>query len=135
MYAHALFRFLHAKLQLDALRQCVNVLDVEETLDGFPTDIGAIHMKTWEGILAQAQKYSNLAKLVLLWVIHARVEMIDTLRHVVATSPETYAFEKERMVPEALLLSVCCGLVSVDGKTRIARLIREFNPLYVNSLA
>ncbi|KAH6902525.1 hypothetical protein BKA70DRAFT_1434840 [Coprinopsis sp. MPI-PUGE-AT-0042] len=116
--------FLHAKLQLEALRNCMSILDMEETLEGFPTDINLIYMKTWERILAQGPKQSNLAKLVLLWVTHARGEMtVDLLRRAVATSPETYAFDTKRMVPEALLLSVCCGLVSVDKKTEIIRLI------------
>ncbi|KAH6879727.1 hypothetical protein BKA70DRAFT_1207317 [Coprinopsis sp. MPI-PUGE-AT-0042] len=116
--------FLHAKLQLKALRTCVSALDVEETLHGFPSDIKEIYAKTWERILAQGPKQSNLAKLVLLWITHADGEMtIDTLRRAVSTCPETYAFEPKRMVPEALLLSVCCGLVSVDEKTRLIRLI------------
>ncbi|KAH6894763.1 hypothetical protein BKA70DRAFT_1160657 [Coprinopsis sp. MPI-PUGE-AT-0042] len=116
--------FLHARLQLEALRNCVSAYDVEETLQAFPSDIKAIYAKTWERILAQAPKQSNLAKLVLLWITHADGEMtIDTLRLAVATCPETYAFEPKRMVPEALLLSVCCGLVSVDEKTRLVRLI------------
>ncbi|KAH6879709.1 hypothetical protein BKA70DRAFT_1576154 [Coprinopsis sp. MPI-PUGE-AT-0042] len=116
--------FLHAKLQLEALRNCVSALDVEETLQGFPSDIEAIYAKTWERILAQGPKQSKLAQLILLWITHADGEMtIDTLRRAVATCPETYAFEPKRMVPEGLLLSVCCGLVSVDEKTRLARLI------------
>ncbi|KAH6892819.1 ankyrin repeat-containing domain protein [Coprinopsis sp. MPI-PUGE-AT-0042] len=116
--------FLHAKLQLEALRNCVSALDVEETLQGFPNDIEAIYAKTWERILAQGSKQSSLAKLVLLWITHADGEMtIDTLRRAVATCPETYAFEARRMVPEALLLTVCCGLVSIDEKTRLVRLI------------
>ncbi|KAH6903969.1 ankyrin repeat-containing domain protein [Coprinopsis sp. MPI-PUGE-AT-0042] len=117
-------KFLHAKLQLEALRNCMSILDVEETLEGFPTDINLIYMKTWERILAQPPKQSNLAKLVLLWITHAHGEItIDLLRRAVATSPETYGFDTKRMVPEALLLSVCCGLVSVDKKTKLVRLI------------
>ncbi|KAH6903922.1 ankyrin repeat-containing domain protein, partial [Coprinopsis sp. MPI-PUGE-AT-0042] len=116
--------FLHAKLQLEALRQCINSLDMEETLEAFPTDIGTIYTKTWERILAQGPKHSNLAKLVLLWITHSHSEMtINTLRRAVATSPETHVFDPKRMVPEALLLSVCCGLVSVDEKTKLVRLI------------
>ncbi|KAH6892794.1 hypothetical protein BKA70DRAFT_1119181 [Coprinopsis sp. MPI-PUGE-AT-0042] len=126
-------RFLHANLQLEALRNCVSALDVEETLQGFPSDIEAIYAKTWEGILAQGPKQSNLAKLVLLWITHADGEMkIDMLRRAVATCPKTYAFEARRMVPEALLLSVCCGLVSVDEKTRLVRLICEFHPCFTH---
>jgi ankyrin repeat domain-containing protein 50 len=119
-------RFLHANLQLEALRYCVNVLDVEETLEEFPSDIQAIYIKTWERVLEQGVKYTNLAKLVLLWITHAHGEMtIDTLQRAVAVSPETYAFEPKRMVPQALLLSVCCGLVSVDETTKLVRFIRE----------
>jgi ankyrin repeat domain-containing protein 50 len=127
------YRFLYAKLQLEALRNCVNDLDVEETLEEFPTDIQAIYTRTWERICAQAPKIAHLAKLVLLWITHAETELtIDTLRRAVATSPDTYAFEPKRMVPEALLLSVCCGLVSFDKTTRLVRLIRESHPLVMN---
>jgi ankyrin repeat domain-containing protein 50 len=107
----------------------VCALDAEETLQTFPTDINAIYTKTWERICAQEPKLANLAKLVLLWITHAETELtIDTLRRAVATSPETYAFDAKRMVPEALLLSVCCGMVSFDKTTRLVRLIREFHP-------
>jgi ankyrin repeat domain-containing protein 50 len=127
-------RFLYAKLQLEALRNCVSALDVEETLEAFPTDIQAIYMRTWERICAQGPKLANLAKLVLLWITHAQTELtIDSLRCAVATSPDTYVFESKRMVPEALLLSICCGLVSVDQKTRHARLIRESHPCGMNA--
>jgi ankyrin repeat domain-containing protein 50 len=50
---------------------------------------------------------------------------IDVLRQVVATCPETHIFQHKRMVPEALLLSVCCGLISIDKETRLVRLMRE----------
>ncbi|KAH6892839.1 hypothetical protein BKA70DRAFT_1536643 [Coprinopsis sp. MPI-PUGE-AT-0042] len=116
--------FLHTKLQLEALRHCISIQDVEETLEEFPTEINAIYMKTWERILAQAPKHAKLAKLVFLWVLHARSEMtIHTLRHVVATHPDTHIYNSKRLVPEALLVLVCCGLVSVDKKTHLVRLI------------
>ncbi|KAH6903940.1 hypothetical protein BKA70DRAFT_1403731 [Coprinopsis sp. MPI-PUGE-AT-0042] len=119
--------FLHAQLQLEALHHCIGALDVEETLEGFPSDIGEIYMKTWERILSQGPKHSNLAKLVLLWITHANGEIsIETLQRAVATSPETYTFEPKRMVPAALLLSVCCGLVLVDEKTKLVRLMRLY---------
>jgi ankyrin repeat domain-containing protein 50 len=105
-------------------------LDVEETLQAFPKDIHQIYTKTWERICAQEPKLANLAKLVLLWITHAETELtIETLRMAVATSPKTHAFEPTRMAPEALLLSVCCGLVSLDETTRLVRLIREFHSI------
>ncbi|KAH6892840.1 hypothetical protein BKA70DRAFT_837847 [Coprinopsis sp. MPI-PUGE-AT-0042] len=116
--------FLHAKLQLEALRHCISIQDVEETLEEFPMDIEGFYMRTWERILAQAPKHANLAQLVFLWVLHARSEMdIEALRRAIATNPDTHNFESKRLVPQALLVSVCCGLVSIDEKTRIVRLV------------
>ncbi|KAH6892843.1 ankyrin repeat-containing domain protein [Coprinopsis sp. MPI-PUGE-AT-0042] len=116
--------FLHARLQLEALRHCTNIQDVEETMQQFPADIDSVYQQAWERILSQGPKHSNLAKLMLLWVTHADGEItIDTLRCALATSPVTHAFEPKRMVPETLLLSLCCGIVSVDDKTRLVRLI------------
>ncbi|KAH6903943.1 hypothetical protein BKA70DRAFT_1193996 [Coprinopsis sp. MPI-PUGE-AT-0042] len=83
--------FLHAKLQLEALRNCMSIRDVQETLEGFPTDIDSIYMKTWERVLAQGPKQSALAKLILLWITHAHGEItINVLQRAVATSPETH---------------------------------------------
>jgi ankyrin repeat domain-containing protein 50 len=108
----------------------VSPRDVEETLRGFPKNIRAIYTKTWEQICAQEPNVANLAKLVLLWITHAETELtIDTLRRAVATSPETHAFDPKRMPREALLLSVCCGLVSLDKTSRRVRLIRELHPI------
>jgi ankyrin repeat domain-containing protein 50 len=126
-HSHELCRFLHVKLQLEALRHCISIRDAEETLEQFPPDTGTIYSKTWERILAQGEKHAGLAKLVFLWLLYGYGDMtIDTLRHVVATCPETNIYDPKRLVPEALLVSVCCGLVAVDNVTRHARLIREF---------
>jgi ankyrin repeat domain-containing protein 50 len=102
-------------------------------LQEFPADIDSVYKHTWERILAQGPKHSRLAKLILLWVTHADGEMtVDTLRCALAASPETYTFEPKRMIPEALILTVCCGIVTVDEKTRLVRLIREFHRYITN---
>ncbi|KAH6903929.1 ankyrin repeat-containing domain protein [Coprinopsis sp. MPI-PUGE-AT-0042] len=120
--------FLHVKLQLEALRQCVSALDVEEMLEGFPADIETMYMKTWERILAQGPRQSSLAKVVLLWITHAHGEMtIDTLRRAVATSPATHVFDRKRMVPEALILSV--GIPDYTTQEAILPRIIELYPI------
>ena len=119
-------RFLHAKLQLEALRYCINLQDVEDTLEEFPTEIEEIYMKTWDRIIAQPSKYANLAKLVFLWILHVDGEItIDMLRKMVSTCPTSHLYQPKRLVPESLILSACCGLVTIDEKTRRVRLIRE----------
>lgn len=115
---------------MEALRQCIRLQDLEDTLEEFPQDIKDIYSRTWERVLAQPPKYVKLAELVFLWILYAGQELkIDELRRAVAINPKDYAPESKRMVPEALLVSVCCGLVALDPKSRIVRLIRASQPV------
>jgi ankyrin repeat domain-containing protein 50 len=97
-----------------------------ETLEGFPSNLETIYKQTWDRILSQGARHANLAKLIFLWIIYAKRDLtIDELRHAVATSPTTHAFEAKRMVTEASLIAACCGLVVVEEESRLARLVRE----------
>ncbi|KAH6902562.1 ankyrin repeat-containing domain protein [Coprinopsis sp. MPI-PUGE-AT-0042] len=103
--------FLHANLQLEALRHCLSIQAAEEALECFPSDIEEVYSQTWKRILNQGPHHAGLAKLVFLWILHADGEMsIEELRHVIATSPTTYRHEPKRMVSEGALVSACCGL-------------------------
>jgi hypothetical protein len=57
-------------------------------------------------------KHAELAKRVLLWVFCGRMPL-EALRHAVATCPDTHIYDEQRLVPESLILSACCGLVEV----------------------
>lgn len=50
---------------------------------------------------------------------------IPELRHAMATSPETFAWERGRMMSENSLVKLGCDLITVDRKRHIMRLIRE----------
>ncbi|KAH6913433.1 hypothetical protein BKA70DRAFT_721476 [Coprinopsis sp. MPI-PUGE-AT-0042] len=116
--------FLHAALQLDALRECLCVQDAREVLGDFPRNIVDVYHRTWERICHQTGKRTALAKQVLLWVLHAKREMsMQELRYAVATSPESYAFQPMRLVSPATITSVCCGLVVVDSELKVVRLV------------
>ncbi|KAH6906638.1 ankyrin repeat-containing domain protein [Coprinopsis sp. MPI-PUGE-AT-0042] len=116
--------FLHATLQLKSLRNCLNAQHIEDTLEQFPVQIEDVYAETWKRIVNQGPNHAYLANLVFLWILYAKWELrIEELRHLVATCPDTHAYEPKRLVPEALLVAVCCGLVAVDEKTRRVRFI------------
>ncbi|KAH6879569.1 hypothetical protein BKA70DRAFT_1127252, partial [Coprinopsis sp. MPI-PUGE-AT-0042] len=116
--------FLHASLQLNALRECTNVCEVKETLAIFPTDIEDLYLQTWKRIASQTQSKVLLAKRLLLWVITAtRSWTVDELRHALATRPDTHRFDSSRLIQEGTLIALCRGLVMVEEKTRIVRLV------------
>ncbi|KAH6911336.1 hypothetical protein BKA70DRAFT_1146650 [Coprinopsis sp. MPI-PUGE-AT-0042] len=116
--------FLHASLQLDALRYCASVHDVEKTLQDFPPRIEDVYQRTWNRILDQAPNMSMTAKNVLVWVLCAtRLLKIEELRCVVATCPNTHNFEPRRLVEEGTLMGLCCGLVNVEAETNIVQFV------------
>ncbi|KAH6903563.1 hypothetical protein BKA70DRAFT_1110717, partial [Coprinopsis sp. MPI-PUGE-AT-0042] len=116
--------FLHASLQLDALRGCASVCAVEKTLEDFPRQIDEVYRQTWERIQDQAPDMFAVAKNALIWVLCAtRSLTIEELCHVVATCPDTYNFDRHRLVDEATLMCLCRGLVNVEEETNIVRFV------------
>ncbi|KAH6909555.1 hypothetical protein BKA70DRAFT_1425974 [Coprinopsis sp. MPI-PUGE-AT-0042] len=120
--------FLHADLQLQALHQCLCIQDARDTLSQFPERIDDTYLRTWDRISdSQPPKHTALARQVLLWITFAKREMtMDELRRAVAAAqnPEgEHALDTARMTPEASINSVCCGLITVDERTRVVRLI------------
>jgi ankyrin repeat domain-containing protein 50 len=125
-------RFLHASLQLDSICSCLSLHDVRQTLEAFPAQIEEAYRQTCIRIVHQDPKHVLLAKLVLLWVLNARRSMtIEELRHALATSPDTHVFEHARLVPEAMLIGVCRGLVTVEEESKRVRLVRECSHLHI----
>ena len=97
-----------------------------ETLEQFPPKLEDAYLLTWARIQRQAKSHADLAARALLWVMYVKEEVgIETLRHMIATSTKTYTFEPKNMVPEAVIISACCGLVKVDRTSNRVRLVRE----------
>ncbi|KAH6916230.1 hypothetical protein BKA70DRAFT_1395850 [Coprinopsis sp. MPI-PUGE-AT-0042] len=116
--------FLHAPLQLEALGECFSAQDVRNTLKVFPSSIEDVYRQTWARITNEGCKHTTLAQAVLVWVLNASRPMtIDELERAVATSPDTYKFEIDRLVPGATLISLCGGLVTVEEESRLVRLV------------
>ncbi|KAH6884371.1 hypothetical protein BKA70DRAFT_140498 [Coprinopsis sp. MPI-PUGE-AT-0042] len=116
--------FLHASLQLGALCECVTVLEVRQTLEAFPAKIGDVYRQTWQRILEQKSSHVLLAKNALVWVLSSSRSMtIEELERAIATSPETYKFEANRLAPGTTLLALCRGLLTLEEESGFVRLV------------
>ena len=119
-------RFLHASLQLDALRGCMSSRDVHDVLDRFPKKIEDIYKETWKRIQAQPVSQALLGKNVLIWVLcAARSLTIQVLRYLVAGDPLTHQIDESRLVDENTLMDLCRGLVSKENHTNVVRFVRK----------
>ncbi|KAH6873711.1 hypothetical protein BKA70DRAFT_281942 [Coprinopsis sp. MPI-PUGE-AT-0042] len=116
--------FLHASLQLDALCECATAHEVRQTLEEFPLNIQDVYRQTWQRILEQRSSHVLLAKTALVWVLNSSRSMtIEELERAVATSPETYKFERDRLAPGEALIAFCRGLVILEEESRLVRLV------------
>ena len=120
-------RFLHASLQLQALRECTSRRDVEKALTNFPVRIADVYIATWNRIKSLPSQRPFLAIRALLWVTYAhRTLTIAELRHAIAVSSDTFKFDRTETVPIETLVSVCCGLLAIEKETNVVRLVREY---------
>jgi ankyrin repeat domain-containing protein 50 len=121
-------RFLHASLQMVALRECGSLYDVNQTLEQFPTDIKDVYIQAWKRIVDQPSRNDLLAQRCITWVLYAtRSLTVEELQHAVATDPVTHSFEESRLVDKETLLASCQALLVIDDETSLVRLVRTFN--------
>ncbi|TFK16442.1 hypothetical protein FA15DRAFT_711813, partial [Coprinopsis marcescibilis] len=86
--------FLVASLQLDMLGSCLNIRDLRAGLEQLPKGVEAMYASTMERIEHQADP--SLAKLALVWLVHALESMtIDDLRHALAFDPVRSKYDPE----------------------------------------
>ncbi|KAH6891569.1 hypothetical protein BKA70DRAFT_1537916 [Coprinopsis sp. MPI-PUGE-AT-0042] len=89
--------FLHASLMVEAVRHCTNSRHVMEKLEKLPAKLDALYDEAFERIEMQPEEHTALAK---------RWRAIQVL---------TGKLQKN-LVPESLMVSVCCGLVVFEEK-------------------
>ena len=76
-------------------------------------------------IEAQHPSHAALAMRILSWLIYARRSLTtEELQHALSMSSNGFKFDLEKVVSEDTLVTVCCGLVSVEETGHLVRLIR-----------
>lgn len=75
-------------------------------------------------VLSQYPGVVTLAKEALSWIVYAfRPLQIQELQHALATRAGDPDFDEEALPRAEYLLSICAGLVIIDGKSNIIRLV------------
>ncbi|KAH6879952.1 hypothetical protein BKA70DRAFT_1473924 [Coprinopsis sp. MPI-PUGE-AT-0042] len=112
--------FLHASLMVEAIRHCTSSRRVMEKLDMLPAKLDVLYDEAFKRIETQPEEHVALAKRVLLWVAYAyRPLTVQEMRYAVASDPKVDWATPENLVPESLLVSVCCGLIIVEDKDNV----------------
>ena len=96
-------------------------------MEQLPPGVDELYKADMKRIEGQPKKQAKMAKHMLLWVISAtRSITFEDLQFALTFSEETKTFNPKGLVRESLLLSLCCGLLTVEKESRLVRLVREY---------
>ncbi|KAJ6537649.1 ankyrin repeat-containing domain protein [Mycena capillaripes] len=108
--------FLLAKLHIDSLTNKHTVKAVRDALHAMPRDLKGTYDEIMERIQRQNEEDRMLALSTLCWVSNAKRPLsIFELKVALAIDPGATEFDVDNMVEIDIIISVCAGLVIVDG--------------------
>ncbi|KAF6753251.1 hypothetical protein DFP72DRAFT_1130783 [Ephemerocybe angulata] len=126
--------FLLARLQLElVLERCTTIGSLLKALETLPSGINDMYRLTMERISSLSEEEVSLAHRTFLWILHAKEDLLSSedLQHALTFSYEAKEFVEDSSVSIPVLLSICCGLVTVEdkqvawlGKIKVIRFIR-----------
>lgn len=87
-----------------------------------------MYKATIQRIEEQPKDRAEIAQRALLWLLYGRSypasNRLRFLCQAVATCPETDEFDPDLVVTPKVLVSACCGLVVLENKSGLVRLLR-----------
>lgn len=87
-----------------------------------------MYRATLERIERQSGDDIFLAKRALVWVAHAfKLLSVGELQEALGVTPGNLVFSEDDISPMDLLVSLCCGLITVDTESNSVRLIRKLS--------
>lgn len=124
-------RFLLARLHLDSLSTKTTPRKFKTALETLPADLHVTYDEIWERIKAQNPDDADLAKKVIYWVTHAMKPLtVPELQHALAVELGDTTLDADSIPDEDLMISVCAGLVSVQGDSNTVGLVHSTTQEY-----
>jgi ankyrin repeat protein len=94
--------------------------------------LDAAYSDVVDRIKAQPRGHRDLALRVLMWITFAKTSLsLDTLRAAVCTIAGDRTFDVDNLRDIDTLISLCCGLVTLDEKSAAARLVHYTTQSYL----
>ncbi|UKZ81806.1 hypothetical protein TrVFT333_009580 [Trichoderma virens FT-333] len=119
--------FLLAQLHFDRLTECITRKAVMKALKNLPTGSGSYdyaYSDAMNRINQQISSRSELAIHVLSWITHAKRPLsVIELQHALGVEIGEDTFDKENIPQVEDILSTTVGLVTIDEKSKIIRLV------------
>ncbi|KAJ7114765.1 hypothetical protein C8R44DRAFT_675918 [Mycena epipterygia] len=125
--------FLLAKLHIDSLTT-KNTVKAVRALQQLPKDLNLTYDEAIERIDNQSEDDRQLAQQVLTWVSNVKRPLsVGELREALAIEPEATILDPDNLLDMDTVVSVCAGLIMVDEKSSVVRLIHYTTQDYLNT--
>lgn len=120
--------FLHAKLNMDSLKNKRSVKAIKTALQNFTSGSASSYDTSYDEamsrITAQSEDDYRLAQRVLTWLVHTIRPLSEVeLEAVLAVEPGERTLDPDNVIPITELQSLCAGLITVDEQARTVRLV------------
>ena len=126
--------FLLARLQMDRIGTQTTPKSIRKTLSTLPSGIQTTYADAIERIKSQGEENATLAMRVLSWLYSARRDLeVDELLHALAVEDCDTSLDPSAITELDILLSVCAGLVTVEGESHVLRLVHFTLQEYLDS--
>ncbi|KAF6748362.1 hypothetical protein DFP72DRAFT_574848 [Ephemerocybe angulata] len=132
--------FLLARLQMElVLEKCTTIGSLLKALETLPTGVNDMYQVTMNRINSQSEEDASIANRTFIWLLHARGPLSpEDVQHALTFSYQDLVFHEENLVSIPMLLSICCGLVTVEveketGKN-VVRFIHYSTQEFMNTL-
>lgn len=124
-----------AKLHIESLSNKLTKRDLRNAIETLPTELNPTYAEVIKRIWSQNEDEIELARCVLIWVSHAKrpLHTIE-LQHALAVRKDTTVIDEEALVDLDIIMSVCAGLVAVDIKSKVVRLVHYTTQSYLESI-
>ena len=97
---------------------------IRDALKVLPTELDDTYSETMHRIKDQTEYDKTLADRVLYWISYARRSLsLEELQHALAVIPREKSFDNTNIVLETYLIGVCAGLVVIEPKSKLVRLV------------
>lgn len=113
-------------LQIESLKNSTTINQLRKAANSFPSNIHDIYSASWARIKAQSYERASLAEGAIIWLTYAfRPLRITELQHALAVQRDGEGFDDDDIADEETIVSASCGLIGIDGESRVVRLVRE----------
>ncbi|KAJ7445358.1 hypothetical protein B0H11DRAFT_1635712, partial [Mycena galericulata] len=128
--------FLLAKLHIDSLSTKNTIREVRQALNTLPASLYSSYEIVIQRIDAQSNDDRKTAHSTIIWVANAKRPLtVEELQVALAVKPGMKKLDEEEDFTDIdIILSVCAGLVIVDKKSSVVRLVHYTTQEYLDSI-